>query len=76
MAITTHALGEEDGYSIAAAPGATTDAIGEEDNGDLAAAPSTAATGEEEPQPTTMRTGEEESAGTYGGGVLDPFGSF
>lgn len=70
MAMTTHAIGEEEYV----AP--TTQALGEEDDSELAMAPSTMATGEEEPQPSTMATGEEDGPRSYDAGVLDPFGAF
>lgn len=69
MAITTHAIGEESGFSAAEEP--TTLVAGEEEP-----EPTTLSLGEEEPEPTTQSLGEEDEPKSFGGGGLDPFGAF
>ncbi|HEX2077524.1 MAG TPA: hypothetical protein VHG08_07435 [Longimicrobium sp.] len=69
MAITTHAVGEEGGFSVASEE-PTTLVAGEEEP-----EPTTMGLGEED-EPTTLAAGEEDDPKTQSGSVVDPFGGF
>lgn len=69
MAITTHAIGEESGFSVAATD-PTTLRVGEED------VATTDAIGEED-VPTTLSLAEEDDPKSAdAGSIVNPFGAF
>jgi hypothetical protein len=72
MAITTHAIGEEDRDFSIGSTDATTLIVGEEDP-----KPTTLSVGEEDPEPTTMSLAEEDGPkSSDAGSIVNPFGAF
>lgn len=72
MAITTHAIGEEDSFGVASTEEPTTLRVGEEDG-----EPTTLRVGEEDKEPTTLSLAEEDDPKAFdGGSIVNPFGAY